>query len=63
MASLLRGLATKRDAGEWPAVRYDSVRQISEVYEDGRWTPSWSSRSLQQSKKCDHETGEDQKGT
>lgn len=63
MTSLLRELATKREASEEIAIRYDSARQISEVFEDGRWVPSWASRALQQTKKCDHETGEDQKGT
>lgn len=63
MTSLLRELATKREAGEAMTVRYNSARQISEVLEDGRWIPSWASRVLQQTKKCDHETGEDQKGT
>jgi hypothetical protein len=45
-----------------PPVRYDRQRQISEVFEDGRWVNSWDSRLLPGTKKADHETGEDQKG-
>jgi len=62
MPSLLRRLATPREAGLELVVRYDEQRQVSEVYEDGRWVVSWRSRALQQTKKCDIETGEDLKG-
>lgn len=62
VSSLLRDLATHRVAGDPVTIRYDATRQSSEVLEDGRWIPSWESAQLQQTKKCDHETGEDQKG-
>lgn len=62
IAMLLRNLATERSATEPVAVRYDPHRRISLVFEDGRWVPSFESSSLGDSKKCDLETGEDQKG-
>lgn len=63
MTSLLRELATHRVPGAPVHTRYDAIRQITEVFEDGQWIPSWRSAQLQQTKKCDLETGEDQKGT
>lgn len=60
--TLLRALATKRVLGNPVQVRYDPIRQISEVYEDGVWVPSFKSVKIEQTKKCDMETGEDQKG-
>ncbi len=62
MSSLIRRLATLRVAGSPLVVRYDSQRQVSDVFEDGRWVASWQSSALQQTKKCDIETGEDQRG-
>ena len=61
--SLLRQLARRRSvAGPQPVIRYDPVSQIAVVIEDGRWLPSYDSRTVPQSKKADIETGEDQKG-
>jgi hypothetical protein len=60
--SLLRTLSTQREPSEPIRVRYDDAAMVSHVYEDGRWVPSWESREIQNTKKCDHETGEDQKG-
>ena len=61
--TLLRSLATTRTATEPIEVRYDPVEQISYVYEQGSWVPSWQSSLLRETKKCDYETGEDQKGS
>lgn len=60
--SLLRDLATRRTATDPVVVRYDRESQTSEVFEDGEWVPSWKSVQVGQTKKCDMETGEDQKG-
>jgi hypothetical protein len=60
--SLLRHLATTRDATEPLQVRYDEAHQVSYVLENGEWVPSWESIALENTKKCDRETGEDQKG-
>ena len=60
--SLLRTLATQREPSEPISVRYDEAAQVSQVFETDRWVPSWESRSIENTKKCDHETGEDQKG-
>jgi hypothetical protein len=62
MSSLLRHLATGRSSTDPVDVRYNATDQVSEVFENGRWVVSWQSRSVQQTKKCDHEKGEDQKG-
>jgi len=43
-------------------LRYDEGRQISQVWEAGRWVDSWLSRNIPGTKKADHETGEDNKG-
>ena len=42
--------------------RYNATDMDTEVFEDGRWVRSWESTALQSTKKCDMETGEDQKG-
>ena len=60
--SLLRTLATHREPSEPISVRYDEAAKVSLVYEGDRWVPSWEPRTVQNTKKCDHETGEDQKG-
>lgn len=60
--SLLRTLATQREPAEPITIRYDEAAQVSRVFEAGRWVPSWDSRRIENTKKCDHETGEDQKG-
>jgi hypothetical protein len=60
--TLLRKLATRRHGTEPPLTRYDADRRISEVFEDGRWVPSWESRAVTETKKADLEKGEDQKG-
>jgi hypothetical protein len=61
---LLRHIARQPtgDRADLPPVRYDPDRQISQVYEDGKWVDSWESRLLPGTKKTDHETGEDAKG-
>jgi hypothetical protein len=63
MKSLLRRLATQRSETTPIEVRYDNSAQVSEVLESGRWIKSWESKLLLETKKCDIETGEDQKGT
>ncbi|MCP4303599.1 MAG: hypothetical protein GY788_01685 [bacterium] len=63
MTSLLRMLATEREATPPLDVRYNASVSASEVFEGGAWVPSWLSTALAQTKKCDIETGEDQKGT
>ncbi len=60
--SLLRLLATRRSATSPVEVRYDPVTQVSYVLEDGTWIPSYNSIRVGHTKKCDMETGEDQKG-
>lgn len=60
--SLLRELATTRRPTAPVIHRYDADRQISFVLERDRWVPSWESEALHETKKCDIETGEDQKG-
>ena len=61
--SLIRKLATVRESkGGEIAHRYDPERAVSDVLEDGRWVPSWSSAHPPETKKADLETGEDQKG-
>lgn len=60
--SMLRALATSRTPTEPVLFRYNPVSQISEVFEGRTWVPSWASRCVAMTKKCDAETGEDQKG-
>lgn len=60
--NLLRALATKRPATDPVVARYDPSSQTSLVLDGDAWVPSWESTSISQTKKCDHETGEDQKG-
>lgn len=59
---LLRKMASNRVATEPVVVRYDTDKQISFIHENGAWVPSFESSAVGQSKKCDLETGEDQKG-
>lgn len=59
---LIRRLATRRNPTDQPRVRYDEERGVSQVEEDGRWVNSWDSKLIPETKKADHETGEDQKG-
>lgn len=61
-AALLRALATRRDETPPVLTRYNATDMVTEVFEDGRWVRSWESTALQSTKKCDMETGEDQKG-
>lgn len=61
--SLLRKLSTTRNpSGEPPVVRYEARDRIAYVLECGKWVPSFESARLSETKKCDIETGEDQKG-
>jgi hypothetical protein len=60
---LLRELATRRQPTPPRSVRYDERRQVSEVLEGELWVASWESSALENTKKADLETGEDQKGT
>lgn len=60
---LLRTLSVRREPTGRTLSRYLPDRQYSEVWEDGRWVPSWSSRAAYETKKADVETGEDNKGT
>jgi hypothetical protein len=50
------------DLEDPPHLRYDPVRQVSQVLENGVWVDSWTARSLSGTKKFDIETGEDAKG-
>ena len=62
--TLLRELSTVRQpSAAQPTLRYNSNEQYCEVHEDGTWVPSWESIAIASTKKCDIETGEDQKGT
>ena len=60
--SLLRALSTSRSATDPVSTRYDETTQTTQVFEGGRWVSSWESELVGQTKKCDMETGEDQKG-
>lgn len=59
---LLRKLATNRMTTEQLPVRYDEDEQVSYVLEGGAWKASYDSTGGGMTKKCDIETGEDQKG-
>lgn len=60
--SLLRHIAIPPSASMQPLMRYDTTRQISQIWENGEWVDSWNAQSLVGSKKRDIETGEDNKG-
>lgn len=60
--NLLRDLATRRESTEPLLLRYDNSSQTTQVFEGGRWVNSWESAQVGHTKKCDMETGEDQKG-
>ncbi|MDE0377405.1 MAG: hypothetical protein OXK16_15795 [bacterium] len=62
-ADLLKELRTRRDATIPPISRYQEDTQTSQILDDGVWQDSWNSRLVGETKKCDIETGEDQKGT
>lgn len=59
---LLRELSVPRRVSDRPVSRYRERTLTSQVLEDGEWRDSWDARSIQTTKKCDIETGEDQKG-
>jgi hypothetical protein len=61
--ALLRKLSTVPQRREKFQILYDDVQQVSSVLEGGEWIPSWDARSLNGTKKEDHETGEDAKGS
>jgi hypothetical protein len=60
--SLLRRIAIRPADVDPPRLRYDASRQVSQVWENGRWVDSWKALSLSGTKKRDIETGEDAKG-
>lgn len=60
--SLLALLASPRVIRTPLNIRYDTSRQISQIFEHGAWLDSWDARVLQGTKKEDLETGEDAKG-
>jgi hypothetical protein len=62
IASLLAALARPPGDAAPPLLVYDDARQVSRVWEDGRWVDSWEARTLSGTKKFDIETGEDAKG-
>ncbi|GAA4117664.1 hypothetical protein GCM10022415_15770 [Knoellia locipacati] len=61
---LLRKLSSSRTATDPVPVRYDVEQKITFVQDpdSGTWMPSYESTRVSQTKKCDLETGEDQKG-
>jgi hypothetical protein len=62
VVSLLQKLAVAPPGAGVGAVRYDSDRQVSQLWEAGRWVDSWEAKRLVGTKKFDRETGEDAKG-
>jgi hypothetical protein len=60
--SLLSLLARRPPQMGEVRLRYDSVRQVTQVWEHDRWVDSWDAAKLQGTKKMDVETGEDAKG-
>ncbi len=60
--SLLRRLAITRAPVDPPQIRYDPLRQVSQIWERGRWVDTWMAETLTGTKKRDIETGEDNKG-
>ena len=61
--SLLRRLSTIPLPRETIPLHYDELNQVSSVLEHDKWIPSWDAQSLNGTKKEDHETGEDAKGS
>ncbi len=62
MSSLLRMLAIRPTLVDPPRLRYDALRQVSQVWERGKWVDTWKAGRLHGTKKRDIETGEDAKG-
>jgi hypothetical protein len=62
VVSLLALLAQKPEGERPPRPRYDSARQVSQVWERGQWVDSWLAETPPRTKKADLETGEDSKG-
>ena len=59
--SLLRMLSIQRPPVEPSPIRYDPARQVSQIWEHGRWVDTWVAETLTSTKKRDIERGEDVK--